>query len=208
MSSLSSILISTLKNFSFLSFNFTVKRGFCCPSSHWFYLQYQLFYWSWKCVYLQMLFSSSFLWILKYVILPQIYFSSPQYILFLFQRSHFFPCWKSHTFFFSSWLVSKLISDGCVSLGFEKGCSLYLTLKWIFTVPEGIPCDHSFPREGNVLALSVVPTENVCGCFICLFSEMFSYGHMSLSACTGLGYEDQASTSPEAHSNSHRHSLY
>lgn len=128
MSSLSSILISTLKNFSFLSFNFTVKRGFCCPSSHWFYLQYQLFYWSWKCVYLQMLFSSSFLWILKYVILPQIYFSSPQYILFLFQRSHFFPCWKSHTFFFSSWLVSKLISDGFVSLGCEE--DFLFTLLW------------------------------------------------------------------------------
>ena len=138
---------------------------------------------------------------------PKIYFSSPQYILFLSQRSHIFPCWKSHTIFFSLLACVKSNFRRLCFPWLWRGCSLYLTLKWVFTVPEGVLCDHSLPREGNVPALSVVPTENVCGCFICLFSEMFSYGHMSLSAWAGLGHEGQASTSPEAHSNRHRQSV-
>ena len=150
-----------------------------------------------------MLFSCSFIWILKYVIPSQIYFSS-QYILFLSQRSHYFSLLKSHTVF------SLLV---CVKNNFRwlsfpwwwRGCFLYLTLKWTFTVP-GVFCDHSFPREDNESALSFVPEENVCGCIISLFSEVFSYGQMCLSTQVREGDMPSAS-SPWTHSSKDRHKL-
>lgn len=89
-----------------------------------------------------------------------------------------------------------------------------LVLRWMFSLSDSEVTFHSprcflwsfIPREDNESALSFVLTENICGCVISLFSEVFSYDQMSLPTQVKEGDMPSAS-SPWTHSSNDRHSL-